>query len=268
MENLIRDLKGPIAVLGAGGFIGGRLYRRIKALRDDIEPVTRDLGFILDPSDFKTVFNLASDTSGDLSEMLRSNVELVDRWLKDLPEDGTFIHAGSSAEIEPNSMYAITKRAASDIVEHRGQFSGKRCCTLRLYSVYGEGEQENHLLPTLRRFGREGKLPSLGDPLARYDFVHVEDVCRAFVMAATCLDGTNYGHYFDIATGESFSLGNVVQGTMLRFKTTSPQYWGMHTTKSNYTYWPADIIETANAIGFAASIPFSEGLRNYFNEIV
>jgi nucleoside-diphosphate-sugar epimerase len=125
-----------------------------------------------------------------------------------------FIHAGSSSEYgtncaapsedsvcEPNSPYAVSKVAVASYLRFMGKQHGFPCVSLRLYSVYGPLEDTSRLLPNLLRQALAGKLPPLVDPRTSRDFIHVDDVCAAFIMAAAKMHPGLYGENFNIGTG-------------------------------------------------------------------
>src|SRR6202022_3882820 len=112
-----------------------------------------------------------------------------------------FVNAGTSSEygykdhapaedekLEPNSDYAVTKAAAPILCPHTAQRTGVAITPLRLYSVYGPYEEPTRLVPTLIVQGLEGKLPPLVNPDVARDYIHVDDACDAFVLAATTRD--------------------------------------------------------------------------------
>ncbi len=84
----------------------------------------------------------------------------------------------------PNSSYAVAKVAATLLCRQLSEQHGLRMRTLRLYSVYGPWEDPRRLMPTLAAYGMRGELPPLVDPETARDFVHVEDVLDAFMLAA------------------------------------------------------------------------------------
>ncbi len=108
-----------------------------------------------------------------------------------------FVHAGSSSEYGfqdhapdederpvPNSHYAVAKASATMLCQMLAQKHQKRILTLRLYSVFGAFEEKKRLFPALILGGLSGKWPPLVNPKIARDYVWVEDVCDAFLLAA------------------------------------------------------------------------------------
>lgn len=113
-------------------------------------------------------------------------------------EDRPVIVASSFAAIRDNpSFYGVTKRAAEAITRH---FNGS---VVRIANVYGPYSQ--HKASVVHRFVRAAlagdRLP-VRDPTAARDFIHVRDVCDAFV-AALARPGTD----IEAATGRMITLG-------------------------------------------------------------
>ena len=76
----------------------------------------------------------------------------------------------------------------------------------RVFQVYGPGEQPGKLVSTAIRQFQRGKSPSLVDPHAVLDWIHVDDVAAA--LAELCLSGRS--GVFNIATGVGTSSSTVV----------------------------------------------------------
>jgi len=132
-----------------------------------------------------------------------------------------YVHAGSSSEYGsnctapaedavcmPNSDYSMSKMAASAYLRFVGQSRQFPCVNLRLYSVYGPLEETSRLIPNLLRYAVQGKLPPFVDARTSRDFVYVDDVCTAFIIAATKMNPSLYGHAFNIGSGVKTTLGD------------------------------------------------------------
>src|SRR5579859_1066917 len=127
-ESLARELKGPVLVLGASGFIGANLLHTLVAARGDVlgtasrEPAWRlaglpserlitvdllargNLASLLDRVQPATVFDCvaygAYSFEQDVDRMYQTNVVLKQELIEQLLARGThcYIHAGSSSE--------------------------------------------------------------------------------------------------------------------------------------------------------------------------
>lgn len=119
-------------------------------------------------------------------------------------------HAPQEAEhLQPNSAYAVAKAAGTLFCGYTARATGARIPTLRLYSVYGPYEDPRRLMPTIILEGIEKRLPPLVNPNVSRDFVYVDDVVRAYVLAAT-VDDQEPDAIYNVGTGEQTTIRTVV----------------------------------------------------------
>lgn len=288
MDSLIKKLKGPIAVLGAKGFIGHNLLTYLNKHRADVYAGTREnLWSMLDDRKPQTVFNCIGFglRKGEISApmMNHTNFSLTGAVLDTLILNGfdSYIHAGSSVEygrdlawtaenakLKPATPYALSKAAASMMIRYYGRELGHRVANLRLYNVYGPGESENSFVSVVIREGRKNKLPEFGPKDLTRDFIHVDDVCRAFVYAAVNLTPDRYGQSFNVGTGIYTTLAEVAMVAKKVFrikelpKFTRPA--GMNEPKG---VWCASTGKANRCLGFAAKIGFEEGFTKMAGEV-
>ena len=103
----------------------------------------------------------------------------------------------------PNSMYGVSKLMGELIVKN----SGVPYIILRYMNVYGEG-QKNGLIPALLGCVRDNVPPTIdGDGSQAFDFVHVRDIVRANILAATCPSNAT----FNIGGENEFTVSEVVK---------------------------------------------------------
>src|SRR5262249_20287361 len=101
-------------------------------------------------------------------------------------EYGRKDHApGEDEALEPEGPYAESKAAASAFCRDFAMRTGMRLPTLRIYAAYGPWEDPRRLVPALLVHALAGRLPALASPQTARDFVAVEDVVEAFLLAAT-----------------------------------------------------------------------------------
>jgi len=110
----------------------------------------------------------------------------------------------------PLATYAASKLAAEHVVAAWARSRGLPGLSLRIFNAYGVGQPadsaESAVIPAFCTRLREGK-PLLvhGDGSQTRDFVHVDDVCRAFLLAATT-DKSLTGEAVNIGSGKATSI--------------------------------------------------------------
>ena len=81
----------------------------------------------------------------------------------------------------PTTVYGTTKLAGTMQLHERASSSGVRAVTARLFTVYGRGEHDGRLLPSLIAAARTDDAIPLTDGLQRRDFTYVEDVVEGLL---------------------------------------------------------------------------------------
>ncbi len=187
-----------------------------------------------------------------------------------------FIHAGSSSEYgtncaapredsvcEPNSPYAVSKVAIAGYLRFMGKQREFPCVNLRLYSVYGQLEDTSRLFPNLLRQALAGKLPPFVDARTSRDFIHVDDVCAAFIMAAVKMHPGLYGESFNIGTGVKTTIAELADVTRRVFGVAAePQFGTMEGRAWDLADWYADPRKAIEQLGWKTLVNLEEGLRS------
>jgi nucleoside-diphosphate-sugar epimerase/glycosyltransferase involved in cell wall biosynthesis len=243
---------------------------------------------LVDSSSPQTVFHCAAygaysfedDATLIYQTNFQSVVNLIDR-LASRPFTA-FISAGSSSEYgtnctaptedslcEPNSPYAVSKVAIANYLYYMGKQQGFPAVNLRLYSVYGPLEDTSRLLPTLLREASAGRLPPLVDPRTSRDFVHVDDVCEAFVLAATRMHPGLHGESFNIGTGVKTTISDLVELTRETFHLeVEPQFDTMAGREWDLSDWYSDPSKALRDIGWSAHTALKDGLESMSRWVV
>jgi len=167
----------------------------LQALMRDVQPAV--------------TFNLAGygvdrrETDTEAAAAINSNLvaRLID--LVSLHADQTWpglrlLHAGSALEYgavggrlaedagaTPTTVYGRTKLAATRMIEAAVAEGKTRAATARLFTVYGPGEHDGRLLPSILAAGSGAAPVRMTDGYQRRDFTYVGDVAEGFIRAAT-----------------------------------------------------------------------------------
>jgi len=132
------------------------------------------------------------------------------------------IHTGSALEYgdadgnlredtepKPTTLYGLSKRAGTRRLTQVCQSRDVPGCTIRLFTVYGPGENKARLLPTLLA-ARAGNGPiDLSAGLQQRDFTYVEDVADGLLRIAPMTTGC--GEVINLATGRLTSVRRFVE---------------------------------------------------------
>ncbi len=163
------------------------------------------------------------------------------------------------------SVYAINKYVQERLVLTVSQAYGMQGVALRLFNVYGPGQAlSNPYTGVLAIFASRllnGNRPMVfEDGAQRRDFVHVNDVADAFLLALE--SPTAAGQVFNIGSGQSISISEVatrIASAMGRPHLT-PQILDKART-GDIRHCFADISLAQQQLGFVPRRPFDEGMQ-------
>lgn len=211
-----------VAVVGAGGFIGRSLVThlvqdgaKVLALGRRSSPTTLGWPALVETGavDFQddhaarralvafrptVVINLATVRRGDAHLLHAINVVGPSRLVEACARAGVrrLIHATSATEYggapaplredgptAPNTPYGRSRLAGSIAALAAGHLHQVEVLVLRLFQPFGPSMSPDLLLPRALVCARTGETLPLTPPGATRDFVHIQDVCRAFAAA-------------------------------------------------------------------------------------
>lgn len=113
--------------------------------------------------------------------------------------------------IRPSSVYGETKVSMEELLrEEATSMPDVRVVTARLFNVFGPGDYNPHVIPTLIDQVLAGGDVRLGNVWPKRDYIHVEDVTRALVGL---VDGAPGLHVYNVATGHGTSVKDVCDTT-------------------------------------------------------
>lgn len=131
--------------------------------------------------------------------------------------------------------------------------------TLRLYSVYGPYEDPRRLVPALLVRGLRGELPQLVEPDVARNFVSVQDVVRAFLLAA---NGAEHGTVYNVGSARQTTIREIVQITRVALGVDVQPQWGSTAQRSwDTTTWLSCTNRIRRELGWEPENDLEQGLR-------
>lgn len=214
----------------------------------------------------------------DLREMIGTNLGGLVNLLDGAEAAGTrrIVCAGSSSEygykdhapaetewVDPNSRYAVTKAAATQLGRFVAQDSPVDVVTLRLYSAFGPYEEPNRLLPNVVVRGLRGELPQLVDPRTARDFVYAPDVDDAFLLAAE-REASNDGAVYNVGSGTQTTIAELVDVTRRVLEVDAePEYGSFDQRTWDTSCWVADPGRIRDELGWRPRHSLEDGFRAF-----
>lgn len=216
----------------------------------------------------------AYSSQTDRAQIIRTNVSGSANLLSAAVESGcdAFINTGTSSEygakdhapsedeaVEPNSYYAATKAAATELCRLVALQEQLPVVTLRLYSVYGPWEEPGRLLPSLVASALSGTLPQLSSPDAVRDFIYIDDVVDAYLLAA---ENPTAGAIYNVGCGRQTRLDELVELCRSEFGINEEPQWDSSQARPwEVPIWVADPQKITNELGWQPRHDLRSGLR-------
>lgn len=247
---------------------------------EDEEALTQRVDRIKPDRIFHLAVHGAYSSQNNLQEIINTNiigtVNLLQACIR--TDFEVFVNTGSSSEygykdypptetewLEPNSYYAITKASATLFCRYIAQNQNLRIPTLRLYSVYGAYEEPTRLMPTLIVQGLKGELPPLVNPKIARDYVYIDDVIEAYLLAAM-MDTGELGAVYNVGTGKQTTLQDVIEIARKVLKIKAKPEWGsMPDRQWDTNVWVADNRKIQSELGWTPYYTFEEGFKKMVN---
>jgi len=185
-----------------------------------------------------------------------------------LDDQGRPLRPAPTPETKRNalrSVYAIGKFVQERLTLTLTRQYGMEGTALRLWNVYGPGQAlSNPYTGVLAIFASRiaNNQPPLiyEDGMQRRDFVHVEDVAQAFLLALDHCGAD--GEVFNIASGQDRTIEEVarLQAASMGRSSLRPEITGK-ARAGDIRHCIPDLTKARNVLGYAAGKPFSEGLE-------
>lgn len=158
----------------------------------------------------------------------------------------------------PNNPYALSKYLAEQLTEFSYQYHHVSIAVLRIFNVYGPGQRKDFLIPTIIDQGLKGNEIRLQDLEPRRDYIYVDDVVDALILASKLPCGYNL---INIGSGESYSVSEIVTIIQKILGTNLPVISEKRLRSQEIPDVKADINQAKKVLGWRPKITFERGLR-------
>ena len=199
---------GKILISGASGFIGRALTARLRSQSFDVALTSSADGDIASPgtlekfsqTDISHVLHLAGktyvpDSWNNPAVFYQTNLLGTTNILEFCKNNGiamTYASAyvyghpdvlpiSENSTIRPSNPYALSKRLAEEACEFYASAYDLPVTVIRPFNVYGIGQGENFLIPTIIRQALDSEAIVVKDLAPRRDYIYLEDLLTALL---------------------------------------------------------------------------------------
>lgn len=173
------------------------------------------------------------------------------------------------APADPRNVYATTKLTQEHLAAAWARATGGRVVSLRYHNVYGDGMPRDTPYAGVASFFRSalerGEAPRVfEDGAQRRDFVHVDDVAAANVVAMEALDDLPVGglRAYNTGSGQPHTVGEMAHALADAFGGPKPVVTGEYRL-GDVRHITASSERFRRELGWSASVPFTEGMARF-----
>lgn len=284
-------LKGKkILVTGSDGFVGKNLSEELK--RQDAEVLTltdcsgrridiRNPQLMRDVQDADIVYHLAAITSVPFSfekpretyevnvlgtlnilEMCRMcNVQKIIFASSYVYGQPKYLPINEEHPFQPTNPYARSKILGEELCKAYNADFGLECIIVRPFNIYGQGQSENFLIPSIIIQIQNGKI-ELKDPEPKRDYIYISDVIDAYIKA-----GEFNGDFdaFNIGYGKSYGVREIVDKIIQIYGTDVKVNYTNERRRNEIMDTVADIKHAKEKLGWKPNVDIDTGLYNIIN---
>jgi len=276
---------GPVLVTGATGFIGRALVQRLRKESWEVLELGSAQGDIAESATLASyqgrslacVFHLAGVTYvpaswQDPRAFHRVNVSgtqnvvaLCAATRAPLIYMSAYVYGvvasqpiSEDVSPKPNNPYAESKVLAEEACRAHASATGIPVTVLRPFNVYGLGQPERFLIPTILKQVLHESAIEVADLEPRRDWVFADDVVEAAIVAAQKSGGYRV---YNIGSGASVSVAELISRIQALAQTRLPVRSKKQQRSQEIADTVADISRAQRELGWSPAVPLDEGLR-------
>ncbi len=170
----------------------------------------------------------------------------------------------------PQSPYGITKLDGEYYLRMYASVHGLPGVSLRYFNVFGPRQDPRSVYAAavpifVDRALRHQPLTVYGDGTQTRDFVYVQDVTEANILAAVS-PAVGHGEVFNVAQGGQITINDLAMAVKRITRSTSDVVYAPERA-GDIKHSRASIARITEALGFAPAVTLDEGLRRILTEV-
>lgn len=284
-----------IAILGARGFLGKNLVRHLVAQGNEVTGFVLELPNVnTDGITYETVNQLlnskqdelkAFDVTINLAARRSTNntpysVEDVREFTLNIPKEfilrtasprtlvinaSTYIQNFQGVVGQTVDSYGAAKQALSEFLNSQSRIDSFRTLDLFLFTIYGPGDRENHLVPSLLKAAEFGAAIDLSPGHQFMNLLYVEDAISNISLALDFQSDKYYEKHYMWAP-EYFSVRELVSVIEEITKRKIDSNWGGRNYAGHEMMEPW-LMPMSQLPNFKVKVPLIDGISRMWNRM-
>lgn len=214
----------------------------------------------------------SSDEFNDAEKLIDVNIKFLISILDALKEypPKLFINTGTFAEylnnddvLDPAYLYAATKTASRFIIKYYSKAYKFKHINMVLYSVYGKNDSQKKIIDYLFESAEKPIDFTLGEQVL--DFIHVDDVVRAYINVIKNIEVIENGDTMYVGTGKGTSIRKLAGIIEVLMNKKLQINWGSKEYRKRDVMYAVAPLEK-NKLNFQKSLTLDAGLAIYLGE--
>ncbi len=187
---------------------------------------------------------------------------LVGAYIYGVPEH---LPISETNPVNANNPYALSKFLAEQMCGFYAQHFGVRAAILRLFNIYGPGQDERLLIPFIVRQLLDPACAAVEvmDLNPKRDYVHVADVVEAILQSTRAEPGA----IFNVGSGEAISVEEIIRRAGKLAGVEKPYCDKGARRRNEIDSTIADISRIHAAIGWQPRVSFDQGLLGVIEDM-
>ena len=280
------DLNYEVTVLSLNGPDESKKIAGVKYFASDITS-SQEMEKLLKGMHFNYVVNLGGYINHSKyldggQEVMNGYLAGVQNLIKYLDRSSlkSFIQIGSSDEYgnhpapqgeslreKPLDSYAMGRVAATNLLQMLNRNENFPVTILRLFLVYGPGQDQKRFLPQIINGCIKGKSFPTSEGEQLRDFCYISDITHGILTAMKSPDA--YGEIINLASGEPVKIKSLIEKVKKIIGQGEPQYGKVPYRMGESMALYADISKVITIFSWKPRVSLEEGLKrtvNYYIE--
>lgn len=157
-----------------------------------------------------------------------------------------------------SNPYGLSKKLAEDACDFYSGSYGVPATILRPFNVYGPGQNENFLIPSIIQQVLSADNVTVKDLEPKRDYIYIDDLISAILKSLNNVNGLNI---FNVGSGISYSVADLIRTVQQIKQSNLPVVSGNERRKDEIMDTIADISKAKRELGWEPQWSLEQGIK-------